>query len=198
MGWYVSYYLGYKTKEGKIYPFFPFDSTGKLHPIVTKSRSFASDLWERFERVTAEEVTEELKKHFPKGREDNSDIPWCFWLDVNELPMGSVVKKGYYLQEDISRYENNKEYFDGFFEYLTPDEYVRKMESELKFGIPKPKKDCEGNELEMYSCGEYSYYAYVDTDSAEYEAFLIKRAIDSVEYADIPKGSRIVVLETNY
>ena len=67
MSWYVYYYIGYKTKEGKIYPFFPFDSFGNLKPVITRSRSFASDLWREFDRITLDETTEEIKRYFPQG-----------------------------------------------------------------------------------------------------------------------------------
>ena len=190
MSWYVDYYVGYKTKEGKIYPLGHFDCFGNLRPVLTKSRSFASNLWERFQRVTLAETTEELKKHFPDGdlfswgdssEEKEEQAPWCFWLDVDDLPTGSYLKKGYFLQEDIAQYERSLTdedvYFGEFYEMLTPAEYVRKMESELKFGIPKPKKDCEGNEFEVYSCGEYSYYVYPDYSCQEYEASVIRDAV---------------------
>lgn len=208
MSWYVSYYLGYKTKEGKIYPLYPFDCFGNLRPIIEKSRSFASNLWEKFNRVTLEETTEELKKHFPDGdnclwgydddQEKKEEPPWCFWLDTNELPDTDYIKKGYFLQEDISNYERDDGYWDGFYHMLTPDEYARKMDAELKFGVPKPKKDAEGYEIEEYSCGEYAFYAYPDHDSAEYESFMIKQALWNFEYSqDIPEGAKIVVLQTN-
>lgn len=208
MSWYVSYYLGYKTKEGKIYPLYPFDSFGNMRPIIEKSRSFASDLWEKFNRVTLEETTEELKKHFPDGdmcswgydenEEKKEEPPWCFWLDADSLPSGDYIKKGYFLQEDIANYERDNSCWDGFYHMLTPVEYARKMESELKFGVPKPQKDVEGYELPVYSCGEYSYYAYPDYDSAEYEAHMIRQAIWELEYSsDLPDGSKIVVLQTN-
>ena len=208
MSWYVDYYVGYKTKEGKIYPLGHFDCFGNLRPVLTKSRSFASNLWERFQRVTLAETTEELKKHFPDGdlfswgdssEEKEEQAPWCFWLDVDDLPTGSYLKKGYFLQEDIAQYERSLTdedvYFGEFYEMLTPAEYVRKMESELKFGIPKPKKDCEGNEFEVYSCGEYSYYVYPDYSCQEYEASVIRDAVNVYEYmSDLPEGSKLVVL----
>lgn len=211
MSWYVDYYIGYITKEGKIYPLGHFDCFGNLRPVLTKSRSFASDLWERFQRVTLAETTEELKKHFPDGdsyswsnssEEKEEQAPWCFWLDVGDLPTGSYLKKGYFLQEDIAQYERSLTdedvYFDGFYEMLTPAEYARKMESELKFGIPKPKKDCEGNEFEVHSCGEYSYYVYPDYSCQEYEALAIRDAVSVYEYMiDLPEGSEIIVLQTN-
>ena len=207
MSWYVRYYLGYKTKEGKIYPLYPFDCFGKLRPIVEKSRSFASDLWERFDRVRIEETTEELRKHFPDGShyvwdyEENGEKyeeepPWCFWLDADDLPSGDFIKRGYFLQDSIARYEEDGDV--SFYNMLTPAEYARKMEAELKFGVPKPKKDAEGYEYMVHSCGEYSYYAYPDYDSAEYEAHLIRQAIWGMEYSpDLAEGSRIVVLQTN-
>ncbi len=211
MSWYVYYYIGYKTQEGKIYPYYPFDSFGKLVPVITRSRSFASDLWRSFNRITLDETTEEIKLHFGDENEkgflgdDKSEAeekpPWCFWLNVDDLPQGSYIKSGYFLQEDIAEYERcieSGDYFEGFYDVLSPAEYARKMESELKFGIPKPKKDFEGNEFEVHSCGDYSYYAYPDYDSEEYEASRIREAIDMVEYRfDLPKGSKLVVLQTN-
>lgn len=211
MSWYVDYYVGYKTKEGKIYPLAPFDAFGNLYPIITKSRSFASDLWERFVRVTLEETTEELKKHFPDddmygyvddNKEKEEQPPWVFWLDVEDLPKGSYLKKGYFLQDDISQYERSLEdenvWFDGFYHMLTPSEYTRKMESELRFGVPKPKKDFEDNEFEVHSCGEYSFYVYPDYDSMEYEAWRIRQVLNEFEYSSVlPEGSKLVVLQTN-
>ena len=212
MSWEVYYYIGYRTKEGKIYPLGHFDCFGNLHSVLTKSRSFASDLWEKFDRVTLEETTDELRKHFPSGdmytwgevsEEEKKEMPpWCFWLPLEDLPVGSYFKRGYYLQDDISQYErslvDDRVWFDGFYHMLTPAEYARKMESELKFGVPKPKKDEEGNEFEVYSCGEYSFYIYPDNESAEYEASRIRQAVNTYEYlSDLPEGSEIVVLQTN-
>ncbi len=63
MSWYVSYYIGYRTKDGKIYPLVPFDSFGKLKSILTRSRSFASDLWDDFRSVSLKDTTDELRKY---------------------------------------------------------------------------------------------------------------------------------------
>ena len=203
MSWYVDYYIGYRTPEGKIYPLGHFDSFGRLHSVLTKSRSFASDLWERFDRISLEETTDEIRNNFPNPsmyyESDNpeEEPPWCFWIYLEDLPTGSYLKKGYFLQDDISRYERDEGYFDGFYHMLTPAEYVRKMEAELKFGAPKPKKDEYGEEYIEHSCDEYSYYVYPDYESQEYEAMVIREAAEAYEWADFPKGSKIVVLQTN-
>lgn len=205
MSWYVDYYIGYRTKEGKIYPLGHFDCFGNLHAVLTKSRSFSSELWKRFDRITLEETTDEIKKHFPKGdiynwgeKSEEELPPWCFWMYLKDLPKGSYFKKGYFLQDDIAEYEREDGYFDGFYHMLTPAEYARKMEAELKFGVPKPKKDMEGYEIEVHSCGEYSFYVYPDYESEEYEASEIRGAADVYEYlSDLPEDSELVVLQTN-
>ena len=207
MSWYVDYYIGYRTPEGKIYPLGVFDCFGKLQPVLTKSKSFTSDLWEDFSQVTLEETTDELRQHFYNGNpfswkeeseeEKMSKPPWCFWMYLDDLPTGDYLKRGYYLQDEISQYERFEEYFDGFYDMLTPAEYARKMESELKFGVPKPEKDAKDNEIEVHSCGEYSYYVYPDYESEEYETFMIKSAASIFEYSKLPKGSKLVVLQSH-
>lgn len=207
MSFYVDYYLGYRTPEGKIYPLGAFDCFGKLHSILTKSRSGMSDMWEDFKQVTLEETTDELRKHFYNGNpysyeketeeEKKQMPPWCFWKYLDDLPEGDGWVRGYFLQDDISYYEKTGNDEDLFWNYLTPEEYVRKMESELKFGVPKPQVDAEGNEIEIHSCGEYSYYMVEKYESEGYEAARIRRAADIYEFAKIPKGSRLVVLESH-
>ena len=63
MSYYYNYYVGYK-KDGKIYPWGPYNANGKLEPMVSRSRSFASDLHEEFYAVSDKEVSEELRKEF--------------------------------------------------------------------------------------------------------------------------------------
>ena len=63
MSYYYTYYLGYE-REGKIYPLGPYDCFGKLRDVVNRSRSFASDLHERFWPVKEEEISDELRKEF--------------------------------------------------------------------------------------------------------------------------------------
>ena len=86
MSWYVYYYIGYKTQEGKIYPYYPFDSFGKLILVITRSGSFTSDLWRNFNRITLDETTEEIKLHF--GDENEKGF---LGDEKNDLPKGSKL-----------------------------------------------------------------------------------------------------------
>ena len=50
ISWYYCYTLAIKSKkDNKIYPLGPFDNKGEWKYIIERSRSFASDLHERFE-----------------------------------------------------------------------------------------------------------------------------------------------------
>ena len=63
MSYYYTYYLAYKDKnDGLVYPFGPFNKEGKLASILCKSRSFASDLHERFRYLKPELISDSLYK----------------------------------------------------------------------------------------------------------------------------------------
>ena len=47
MSYYYNYYLGY-VKDGRVFSLGPFDYSGKLKALLSRSRSFASDLHDRF------------------------------------------------------------------------------------------------------------------------------------------------------
>lgn len=197
MSYYYNYYIGYKH-DGKIYPLGPYDGNGRLQMVVSKSRSFASDLHEEFWFVKEDMVSDELRKEFEhenwKG-EKSVDVKYC---PINDLPDGSFIKKGYFLISDVIRYEESDEHEDLFYEKLTPVAYAAKSHNELIFGKPQPEKDIEGNEFEVHSASDYMYYAYPDYNSKEFEAFMIKQVAYSLgEYnRSLPEGYELVALET--
>ena len=191
ISWYYDYYLIYKNKEdGKFYPFGPFDYEGDYKDVLSKSRSFASDLHEEFIDIRSAEdrkalVSEELLKTIHNGLDEeecqkfyegDNDFYWSY-LHIDELPKGDYIKKGYVLIEDIERCEDPDAYFEGFYDVLSPDMYARKLENELKFGRPRPQKDCEGEEYTPHSVADYSFYMWVDNTSKEYDAYIIRRAL---------------------
>lgn len=194
MSWYFTYALTYKNKEdGKLYPLGPFDYKGDYKNVLSKSRSFASALHERFTPIDSAEdrkslISEELFKVKTgwEGEEEkeyaeeffNGEGYWMWsYLPIEDLPEGDYIKRGYVLIDQIEEYEKDEGYFEGFYPVLTPQIYAKKLENELKFGRPKPKKDCEGNEIEEHSVSEFSYYAWVDRESEEYEAYKIREAL---------------------
>ena len=78
--------------------------------------------------------------------------------------------------EDIKSYEDEDGYFDGFYDWLTPEIYAKKLENELKFGAPKPVKDEFGEEYTPHSMREYSFFRWADYESPEYESSVIRQA----------------------
>lgn len=174
MSWYYNYTIGYK-KEGKIYPLGPFDNKGKLCDVVSKSRSFASDLYESFVEVGEEMISDELRKQFEYEDFDGEKKIQVYYMPYIALPKGDYIKKGYFLISDIEEYEKSHDTYDLFYDYMTPEIYLKRLTNELKFGKPAIIKDCEGVQTEI-SCANYAYYAYPDYLCKEYEVSVIREA----------------------
>lgn len=206
MSYYYTYYLAYKTKDDKIYPLGPFDYKGKYRYVLSISRSFASDIHDEFWPIKKEMITDELVNammtHYDLSEhEDAKDVIFGGysinkWMALKDLPIGSYIKNGYFLMDDIKRYEESDDTWDIFYDKLTPTEYAMRLESEMKFGPPKPKKDIDGYDITPHSVADYAYYAYPDYACAEYEASVLRKVADMLnEYNDIPDDAEVVVLD---
>lgn len=192
------YFIGY-IKDDKIYPLGMYNNNGKMVPVIEDSHSFASDLYELFDYVGDNQFSEELEKEFSYsvyGTDRNREH--LRYLKVKDLPTESYIKTGYFLISDIERFENDTydDISDIFYEHLSPVAYHAKFNSELVFGKPEPKVDCEGEEFPVYSAGEYAYYAYPDRRSREYDAELLRTVASQFKsYRDEDKGRELVILE---
>lgn len=214
MSWYFNYYIIRKNKEdGKLYPLGPFDYKNDFKCALSRSRSFASDLYEQFTEIKSAEdrkslISEELfnsindygtdednENYIKKFYDGERDYIWSY-LPFKDLPKGDYIKKGYVLIDDIERYENDKDgYFDGFYGVLSPSVYAKKLENELKFGTPKPYEDEYGETITPKSMSEYSYYVWPDYDCIEYECHAIREVTYSiVDSWDIEDGTEDVYI----
>ena len=194
MSYYYCYYIGYE-KDGLIYPLGPYDAFGKLQPTVCKSRSFASDLHESFVKVPIEKASEELKKEFSYENWKGEQTFECKYLPIAKLPSGSFIKDGYFLIDDVESYRRDGDCFDKFYDRVDPVVYVKMMENQLKFGVRLPRKDCEGYEYTPHCAGDYTFYAYPDYNSAEYEAWAIRNEADAL-WSTAIHNCELVALET--
>lgn len=179
MSWYYTYYVGFE-REGKIYPLGPYNVEGKLCSVISKSRSFASDLHNRFYDISKEMVSEEFKNEFLKYAEGDEeeelrDLSLLSYLPISELPTGDYIKRGYFLIEEVEDYESDSD--DAYMSPpISPTVYAKKMEKEFRFGPNKPEKDEYGNEYTEPNASDYTYYAYPDYNSEEYESEKIRNA----------------------
>lgn len=181
MSYYYDYYIGYRNKKtGKIYPLGPCNTDGKIVPAVSKSRSFASDLHRLFYTIQDENWSDSLHKYF----EEPDYCPALAFLPASELPGGDFIKSGYFLIEDVERYERIKKEegsvvdFIGFYDMLSPTVYAAKLKREIIFGKAKPEVDPDGGIIETHNASDYMYYSYPDYMSAEWEAELLREAIE--------------------
>lgn len=197
MSWYANFFLVYKNKKnGKFYPFGPFDYKGKLHSVFERSgyeQELAREFWdlnsaEKRKELISEELFKTLTRYEDEDNDENYDEKrkefydgkgyWLWsYLPYEDLPVGDYIKKGYVLIDEIEQCENNPEYFEGFYGVISPNVYAKKMENELKFGPPKPTTDDWGEEYTPKSMSEYSYYMWKDYDCVEYGANKIRNAL---------------------
>lgn len=183
MSYYYNYYLGYKY-DGKIYALGPFDNTGNLHAILSKSRSFASNLHEEFRNIHEDEISNDIRKHF-EYRDDYSgkNMVGIKVLSIKDLPSGDIIKRGYVLIDDVKAYENGDD--DVFYNVLSPTVYAAKADNERTFGKNQELTDEYGGKYHEPNASEYMYYAWVDRNSVEYESFIITDYYNTlVEYPE--------------
>lgn len=196
MGYYYNYFAGYKL-DGKFYPLGPYDNKGKIHPIISRSASFASKLYRDFYVINDVEISDELRKEFEYSNWKEEKVCEVKYLPLLELPGGSFIQTGYFLINDVKQYELDQDYdFDGFYDRLTPEVYAAKLQHEITFGKNQPQKDEEDEEYTEPNASDYMYYAYPDYHSEEYEADIIRQVIHMLDEYGLPEKAELVVLET--
>ena len=182
MSWYTSYFCGIQAPDNKIYPLGPFDNKGNLKYVLEKSRSFETGINESFTKLTADMWTDELEKALlhvadPEMTNEAREFlhEYTSYCPIKDLPTGDWIKRGYYLIDQIQTYEENDGDYEVFYDSISPEVYVRRMEQELKFGPPKPRKNEFGDEYTPHSCAEYSYFCYPDYNCVERDAFELRK-----------------------
>lgn len=194
MSYYYDYYIGYK-KDGKLYPWGIYDAEGKIHPVLSRSRSFASDLHETFINVSPAMVSDKLRSDFGSTDWNGEKVVDVRYLPVDDLPRGSYIKTGYFLIKDVNAYEQDYDWFEGFGRPLSPQIYAVLLDKELKFGKNQPQKDDEGFEYTEPNASDYMFYCYPDYDCKEYEVFLLRETLEAM-WSHKLKDVDWVILET--
>lgn len=107
MSYYYTYYLGYQNHEDrKIYPLGPYNYNHELCPVFCISASFASDLYRDFSYLKTENASEKLKTEFSFENWDSQKSSMKM-LEADKLPVADFIKKGYFLIEDVQKYEKD-------------------------------------------------------------------------------------------
>lgn len=198
MSYYYNYYCGIIDKNGKIKPYGPYDANGKLHCILSRSRSFASNLYEDFCMVKEEQVTDELRKEFEYENYNGEQKCEVKYLPIKELPNGSYLKSGYFLVGDIKDWEAQPDVinFDGFYNMISPAIYAEKLKTQFIFGENTTKVDEDGEIIGEPNASDYMFYCIPDYGSAEYEADVIRQTCYMLDEYELPEACKLVVLET--
>lgn len=197
MSYWYTYYIGYEL-NGVVHVAGPhYKESQKAMPALAKSRSFASDLHDDFYNLSENKMGDDVKYQFTytdwEGKEALEKVKY---LPIEQLPSVNFVKMGYYLIQDIQRYQKNKvverEYF---YSMISPEVYLAKVENQMKFGPNPEREDVFSNKIREPDASEYMFYAIPDYDSKEYESSILHQVVDMVDYA-IPHDAKVVILET--
>lgn len=218
MSYYYNYYLGYK-KDGKIYPYAPYDSKGKLACVLSKSKNFASDLHENFRYLKNEEISDELIDSFitdffiekyeysqkPLTKEEKDEYKKTMGRDYVEKEKKTLREA--FLDEmqfkylPISALPTGNYIKEGYilFNSIDDEEYdywpllsPHVYAEKLKSGKDEVYDD-EGNV--MYRISDLIYHKWIGKQSKEYEASIINDAYDNFYEYGI-SNDEIVVIET--
>lgn len=216
-----NYYIALRDKETKKFEVFPGtaykskiygyestkgdeDYTIRLRNISWRSRSFMpEDFSDEFIVVSEEDCSDELKEAFTFKNWSNEDefsdtLGYLTSADLNKMD-DNFIKTGYFLTEDVAKYEENKEIiFDDeiFYDRLSPTVYANMCIKQIK---THTEKDCEGYEYTVHGVEDYMYYAYPDYNSKEYLVHELKIIMNSykegIEYIDEFKNKELVLLQ---
>jgi len=204
MSYYYTYYIGVQKKDDNlIYPLGPYNFYGDMTPAFTVSRSFSSDLHEKFSRILKAVASDDLKKEFPYEGWEENDEKYCSlkMLRVAALPAPNFIKSGYVLVDDVKKYENGDydDLSELFQEVISPTVYANMLSNELLLGkkteyVPLNEEGDEIAELSQ-SVGEYMFYSFPDYNSEEYESFIIKNFVTSMSLSDkVAVDDKLVIL----
>ena len=191
MSYYYNYYIGCK-KDGKIYPLGPYNAYHSLKPVISRPRSFASNLHDRFINIPTEAISDELRAEFEyEDYQGNKTIDVAY-LPEDNLPCDDYIRREYVLIEDVRDYErhHNDGCFEGFFESLTPTTYSAKLQNEIVIGTQTNTAD-----ENYHSASEYMFYAYPDYQSEEYETYIIRLVLDMMKEYSSSNNLEYVILK---
>ena len=195
MSYYYNYYIGFE-KDGKLFPFGPYNSFGKFCSVLSVSASFASDLHSDFYKIKEDQISDELRKNFEYEDWNGKKTVSVKYMDLNDLPFGSYMRSGYVLMSEV---EECREADTDFFEFsvvLSPDVYAAKILYQCMFGKNALVEMPEGEYQREYNASEFMYFMWPDYHSKEYEAFLIRSVAAMLDEYRKDDFYKIVILET--
>lgn len=169
---------------GKIHPLGLYNCFFALCPVIQRAENFASKLHTRFNLIREDMYSDDLKNEFG---EDSA----LEYLPIDELPLGTYIKSGYFLIDEVKKFEQEGDEYFEFSEFLLPRFYAAKLQIEMMFGF-KESAEKRGEK----SVADYMFYTYPDYRSEEFEARVIHVAADALikSVEQVEKEDLVVIL----
>lgn len=151
------------------------ETVTRLKTIMYRTGSWMPRHFEdEFTPVSADDCDEELQKAFTyknwNDKEEFSDTLSYMTLDELNALKSDYIKHGYYLVDDVDKYEKYKEDscvsdLDIFYDAVSPTVYANMCAKQIK---RHQEKDAEGYEYTAYGFDDYMPYSWPDYDSQEF------------------------------
>lgn len=210
MSYYFNYYLAKRpTAGGKVSLCGPYRADGKPCCVLSRSRSYASDLHEEFRRLPSENCEQPLLDAFSwespvTGERTFEDLKW---LPMSALGGAEPFRSGYVLVDELLRVDEDAladADWDPFAHVLAPSQYAAFCQSAYSpNGRPLriEYEDALAGELAHKDAwpSDYVRHSWVVRRSREYEAWLIRSFADELRddlYAELGRDHELVVIET--
>ncbi len=194
-----NYYLGY-LKDNKFYPLGPFNSNGKLKPVLSNNYN---NLQERclFTGINEADVSDELRKHFEYESYVNRNktkmvLTPLYKTMLAELPSGDFIKRGYFHMSDVTNYETSDGHDVSFRAYKSPSVFAEMLKNEMQTKNTQSGYDYDGEPVHQSIASEYMYFAYPDCSSVHYEIFIIRTIAEILRKNENISANDIVILVT--
>ena len=183
------------------------EATVRPRSIYYRSGSFMpNDFRDEFYYVDEKMCSKEMVKAF------SYDHSWLsseksveFTSDLHYLPLDELynlnsdyIKRGYFLVQDVERYEKNPEALfndEIFYDTVSTVAYANMCTKQIK---THKEEDDEGFEYTVHGYEDYMYYAYPDTEGTEYLVHVLKIIMSSykemIDYNSAFKDKELVLL----
>ncbi len=205
MSYYYTYYLGKReTATGRVSLAGPYDEKGHVVSLMSKSRSFASDLHEDMLPLAEEEMAEDVREQFTyEDWKGNKVLDTVKSMPFAALSGKTPFKCAYVPAFDVIDQNDTDDDDEIYYsDKLNDAQYATLCAASVR-GSAAGKRTIERYDLEM---GEYKgmelgpedyvRHMWVDTTSREYEEWLLSTIVWSVgDLCWPPKGFENILLE---
>lgn len=202
MSTYHTYYLARRMRAtGMVSPSAPFDESGHMMCLMSRSRSFASDLWSVMDALPESQMDDALKREFTytdwTGEETIASLRV---MALSEMSATDPFMRGYVPAQDLI----DARIDDDFHEYADVLDEARFAAFCMAYSRNKRSRrvwihDVESDDAKLCDLtpDDYCFHMWVDRTSRQYDMWVLKRTAEDLGdlFWSTRDGYELVVVE---